>query len=255
MTRLVRYWITFDYRTGPQPTPARDGARPTGFGVTGLDQDDAIKIISSEWFQRHGLDLPPIREVVEDVDVATLDEHVRTNIHPPNWRGLWSPPTKPLRYEKHVTQPESFRVTAWLGEPSLLPWTALGPMSRFAWIPIVGVGRLTVQAELVQFEPSRLLRSMWRKNDVRSVELRPSEASVREIGPSDFSSNTIYSPILGSLLARVAFLREPNHVELQIGVADRERLLDLLDRRGWSVKRYTKTIWPWQASQSSEQER
>jgi hypothetical protein len=100
-----------------------------------------------------------------------------------------------------------------------------------------------------------LLRSMWRKNDVGSVELRPSEASVREIGPSDFSSNTIYSPLLGSLLTRVMFLREPNHVELQVGVADRERLLDLLDQRGWGVKRYTRTIWPWQASRRPEKER
>lgn len=150
--------------------------------------------------------------------------------------------------EVHSVQREQFRVTAWLGEPSLLPSTALGPMNRFAWVPFVGVGRLLVDGNVVRFEPSGLLRSMWRLNEVRSVEVRPSEATVREIGPSDFRGNTIYSPFFGSLLASVVFLREPDYVELQVGVRERERLLDLLGERGWSVSRYTKTVWPWQAS-------
>jgi len=35
--------------------------------------------------------MPPVRKVVENVDVSTLDDHVRPNMHPPNWRGMWFP--------------------------------------------------------------------------------------------------------------------------------------------------------------------
>lgn len=56
-----------------------------------------MMILRREWFDRHDLEVPPIKEVVEDVDVSTSDDHVRPNMHPPNWRGLWYPATKPLR--------------------------------------------------------------------------------------------------------------------------------------------------------------
>lgn len=86
---LTRYWITFDY-------PADSVGRQLGFGVTALDLDDAMTLLRSEWFEANGLVVPPLREVVENIDVSTLDDHVRPNMAPPNWRGLWFPQTKPL---------------------------------------------------------------------------------------------------------------------------------------------------------------
>lgn len=93
-----RYWITFEY-----PPREAEGVlvgtwtQPVGFGVTAAGLDDAMSILRREWFDRHELDVPPIREVVEDIDISELDDHVRPNMHPPNWRGLWFPPTGPLR--------------------------------------------------------------------------------------------------------------------------------------------------------------
>jgi hypothetical protein len=36
--------------------------------------------------------MPPIQSLIEDVDVSTLDQHVRPNILAPIWRGFWFPP-------------------------------------------------------------------------------------------------------------------------------------------------------------------
>jgi len=105
VSELTRYWITFEY-----PSVEGDGVvvgllQPIGFGVTAFDLEDALAIIRSEffeeWFGRfdtyYGLDdMPPLREVVENVDVSLLGDPVRSNMHPPNWRGMWYPPPKPL---------------------------------------------------------------------------------------------------------------------------------------------------------------
>jgi hypothetical protein len=37
----------------------------------------------------------PIRSVIEDVDVSTLDQRVRPNMLVPIWRGIWFPPIGP----------------------------------------------------------------------------------------------------------------------------------------------------------------
>jgi len=99
MDQLTRYWITFDY----PPADPSDGRtvgtwwRQPGFGVTAVDLDDALKLLRDEWFDEHGLDVPPIRQVTEDVDVSALDDHMRPNMNPPNWRGVWFPRTRSLR--------------------------------------------------------------------------------------------------------------------------------------------------------------
>ena len=99
MSELTRYWITLDY-----PPLESEGIvigtgwwQPFGFGVTAIDVDDAMSIVRREWFERIDREMPPIREIVEDVDISTLDEHVIPNMNPPNWRGLWFPRTGPLR--------------------------------------------------------------------------------------------------------------------------------------------------------------
>ncbi len=95
---LVRYWIEFDW-------PKRDGiafgTEDHGFGVTAFDLDDALSLIRQEFFahfQAVGRPKaePPVRRVIESVDVSILPDHVRTGMHPPNWRGVWFPPMKPL---------------------------------------------------------------------------------------------------------------------------------------------------------------
>ena len=100
MSQLTRYWITFEY-----PPDEREDVgvvvgrwwQQVGFGITATDFDDAMAILQREWFGPYDLDVPPIREVVENVDVSTLDDHVRPNMNPPNWRGMWFPRPGPLR--------------------------------------------------------------------------------------------------------------------------------------------------------------
>jgi hypothetical protein len=147
---------------------------------------------------------------------------------------------------------QRFRVTASLGAPDGLVLLTSGMNDRFAWLPFVGIGSLFVENGAVRFEPSRFVRWLW-SGKIGSAELRPSYCKVREVGPSDFGSSTIYAPLLGSLLARVAFLHDDGkHLYLQIGVKGREQLLDILVAEGWSVERYTKTIWPWQKAHAQQ---
>ena len=59
---LTRYWIRFD---------PRDGARATPRGVTAFDREDALRLASDYMFA--GGALPPIEEVIEDVDLGVLE--------------------------------------------------------------------------------------------------------------------------------------------------------------------------------------
>jgi hypothetical protein len=79
---LRRFWFEFD-------RSSKSAFLTPWCGVTAFDVDDAKSIIESRVF----LDgLPAITKVIEDVDVSTLDEnHVRRNMAPPNWRGIWYP--------------------------------------------------------------------------------------------------------------------------------------------------------------------
>lgn len=68
MKQLIRYWITFVYPDREtEALVVGDWTRQVGFGVTAADVDDAMAILRREWFDRHDLDVPPIRAVVEDV--------------------------------------------------------------------------------------------------------------------------------------------------------------------------------------------
>ena len=84
--QLVRYWIELDFPDGYEPPP---GTR-LGIGVTAIDRDDALRLLAARVFQ--GDQMPPVREVRENVDVSTLDQgHVIPNMAPPNRRGVWFP--------------------------------------------------------------------------------------------------------------------------------------------------------------------
>jgi hypothetical protein len=60
-------------------------------GVTAYSLEDALALVRQELW-RTDEPLPSIREVIEDVDVSTLDPgHVLPNMGPPIWRGVWFP--------------------------------------------------------------------------------------------------------------------------------------------------------------------
>jgi hypothetical protein len=84
MSLLHRYWLRFDF-TAPFP-----GAVGLGCGVTAFSAEDALNIVQAEVFQ--GAPLPPIVEMIHDVDVRTLDQgHVIPNMEEPVSRGVWFP--------------------------------------------------------------------------------------------------------------------------------------------------------------------
>jgi hypothetical protein len=76
---LRRYWMRF------QHNPSLSFPRP-GCGVTAHNYEDALAIIF------RGRDVPQIEEVIEDVDISSLDQkHVIPNMEAPVWRGVWYP--------------------------------------------------------------------------------------------------------------------------------------------------------------------
>ena len=80
---LRRYWIRFAAASGcgtPRP----------GCGVTAYNYEDAIIVLRETVFS--GKPVPEIEEVIEDVDISTLDQkHVIPNMGAPIWRGVWYP--------------------------------------------------------------------------------------------------------------------------------------------------------------------
>lgn len=84
-THLHRFWFRFD--PSAQRPPA---ATALGCGVTGVDREDAERLLSSILFDH--AELPRVLEVVQDVDVRELDPgHVLPNIGDPSIRGVWFP--------------------------------------------------------------------------------------------------------------------------------------------------------------------
>ena len=81
---MYRFWIEFEGDPF-ELTPLTQGC-----GVTGIDLDDALALIRHDVLR--GSPLPPIRKIVKDVDISTLDaNHVLPNIGVPISRGVWYP--------------------------------------------------------------------------------------------------------------------------------------------------------------------
>lgn len=75
--RLHRYWFVFADPNVPC------------CGVTAWTKDDAMSIVRHRLFE--GEDFR-VTDIIEDVDVSTLDaNHVLPNMAPPNLRGVWFP--------------------------------------------------------------------------------------------------------------------------------------------------------------------
>jgi hypothetical protein len=77
---VQRYWISFD---------TAEEVCPSFVGVTAWDLEDALAIVSRTWMD--GRPAPVPLAAIEDVDVRTLPDWVRTTMAPPNWRGIWYP--------------------------------------------------------------------------------------------------------------------------------------------------------------------
>jgi hypothetical protein len=61
-----------------------------GCGVTAYSLDDAKALLNQLVFKDGSW--PCVAEVIEDVDVSTLERgHVIPNMEPPVWRGVWYP--------------------------------------------------------------------------------------------------------------------------------------------------------------------
>lgn len=97
---LKRFWFEFDvpplepYKgpgvslDGPDAWSGRGRLR-RGVGVTGTDAVDCLEIIQSKMFNDSAL--PPVRRMIENVDVSSLGEDVLVNMEVPIWRGIWFP--------------------------------------------------------------------------------------------------------------------------------------------------------------------
>ena len=87
---LTRYWIEFDISTTVLQGYATMHGVGLGCGVTAHSHDDALKLIRASVFWDGPV--PPISDVVADVDVSTLDdEHVLPRIGDTDLRGVWFP--------------------------------------------------------------------------------------------------------------------------------------------------------------------
>jgi hypothetical protein len=82
---LRRYWFEFELRIDdPHPLGVLSGC-----GVTAFDFEDALSLLRDRVFHES---VPHIVNVIEDVDVSTLDPgHVLPNMGVPSLRGVWYP--------------------------------------------------------------------------------------------------------------------------------------------------------------------
>lgn len=81
---LKRFWFRF------APSSTNRGVLNLGCGVTAFDYDDAVELLKSSVFRDEPL--PQIVDVIEDVDVQTLDQkHVVPNMGTVVHRGVWFP--------------------------------------------------------------------------------------------------------------------------------------------------------------------
>jgi hypothetical protein len=79
---LIRFWLKF--------SPLPPSPLNLGCGVTAYDYNDALTLLRERVFV--GKLMPKIVEVVEDVDIRTLDtNHIIPNMESPAIRGVWFP--------------------------------------------------------------------------------------------------------------------------------------------------------------------
>jgi hypothetical protein len=83
---LTRYWFEFDLSV----SQAQILGVLLGCGVTAYSHEDALAIIKERIFKNDLL--PPIKSVIENIDVSTLDfNHIQPNMGLTVKRGIWFP--------------------------------------------------------------------------------------------------------------------------------------------------------------------
>jgi hypothetical protein len=82
---LTRFWFKFR-RTSPPDLLSM------GVGITAYDLADARRMLREQVFPLYGEEPVDEAEVIENIDVRTLEEkHVRPNMGNPAARGVWFP--------------------------------------------------------------------------------------------------------------------------------------------------------------------
>ena len=83
---LIRYWFRFASIPGMRlPIGVAQGC-----GVSAFNYEDALSLLKVKVFD--GNDLPPTEEVIENIDVSTLDnKQIIPNIGNVRMRGIWFP--------------------------------------------------------------------------------------------------------------------------------------------------------------------
>ena len=80
---IKRFWFNFSEQ--PLPIGVQHGC-----GLSAYDYEDALELLKNKVFKDMGL--PDIENVIQDVDVSTLDSgHVLPNIGNVSIRGVWFP--------------------------------------------------------------------------------------------------------------------------------------------------------------------
>ncbi|HEV7646131.1 MAG TPA: hypothetical protein VGO50_19500 [Pyrinomonadaceae bacterium] len=88
MSHLIRYWIRFNF-SEDQPRYKSYVGLKMGCGVTAYSLDDAVELMKGQIFNNDPF--PEIKQVVENIDISSLDNHVLPNIGLVNYRGIWFP--------------------------------------------------------------------------------------------------------------------------------------------------------------------
>lgn len=87
---MKRYWFKFDITKNCLSTYPQYSGLSLGCGVTAYNLTDAKKLLQEKIFTN--APFPEILEIIEDIDVSTLDNlHILPNVGVSSRRGVWFP--------------------------------------------------------------------------------------------------------------------------------------------------------------------
>jgi hypothetical protein len=88
--RLHRFWLQFSIAPGDVDRYSSWAGLGLGCGITAFTFEDALAVVRQAILG--GDPLPDVVQLIEDIDVRTLDQgRVVPNMGPPNERGVWFP--------------------------------------------------------------------------------------------------------------------------------------------------------------------
>jgi len=104
---------------------------------------------------------------------------------------------------------------------------------RLEWSPLRGVGLVEIHERSLVYRATRTRRAFAGLR--KEARFEPEDALVEESGPSQRTE--LAAPLTALLIRLVVRERSTGATLLAVGVRDRHRLLDLLEERGWEVRR------------------